>query len=123
MAGSRKKRLPSLKALLAFEATARNLNISRAAKELDLTASAVSHSIAVLEAQLHDKLFQRLRNGVALTDTGRQFLGISPGGAFDHGIGVCGADQRPQGSGNFRIAKLRDPLADPSATEVAGARP
>jgi len=74
LGGSRPKRLPSLKALLAFEATARNLNISRAAKELDLTASAVSHSIAVLEAQLHDKLFLRLRNGVALTDTGRQFL-------------------------------------------------
>ena len=74
MGDSRPKRLPSLKALLAFEATARNLNIARAARELDLTASAVSHSIAVLEAQLHDKLFQRLRNGVALTDTGRQFL-------------------------------------------------
>jgi DNA-binding transcriptional LysR family regulator len=62
---------------LAFEATARNLSISRAAKELDLTASAVSHSIAVLEAQLHDKLFERRRNGVVLTSTGRQFLGTA----------------------------------------------
>jgi DNA-binding transcriptional LysR family regulator len=74
LGGSKPKRLPSLKALLAFEATSRNLSISRAAKELNLTASAVSYSIAVLEAQLHDKLFQRVRNGVLLTDTGRQFL-------------------------------------------------
>jgi LysR family glycine cleavage system transcriptional activator len=74
MGGTRPKRLPSLKALLAFEATARNLSISRAAKELNLTASAVSHTIAVLEAQLHNKLFQRCRNGVVLTSTGRQFL-------------------------------------------------
>lgn len=71
---SRPKRLPSLQALLAFEATARNLSISRAAKELNLTASAVSHSIAVLEEQAHDKLFQRVRNGVVLTESGRQFL-------------------------------------------------
>ncbi|HWX36707.1 MAG TPA: LysR substrate-binding domain-containing protein [Steroidobacteraceae bacterium] len=77
MGGSRPNRLPSLKALLAFEATARNLSISRAAKELNLTASAVSYSISVLEAQLHNKLFQRGRNGVVLTGTGRQFLGTA----------------------------------------------
>ena len=77
MGGLGPKRLPSLKALLAFEATARNLSISRAAKELSLTASAVSHSIAVLEAQLHDKLFERRRNGVVLTELGRQFLGTA----------------------------------------------
>jgi LysR family glycine cleavage system transcriptional activator len=77
LGGSTPKRLPSLKALLAFEATARNLSISRAAKELNLTAGAVSHSIAVLETQLHNKLFQRCRNGVVLTDTGRQFLGTA----------------------------------------------
>ena len=77
MGGARPQRLPSLQALLAFEATARNLSISRAAKELNLTASAVSHSIAVLEAQLHNKLFQRVRNGVVLTGTGRQFLGTA----------------------------------------------
>jgi LysR family transcriptional regulator, glycine cleavage system transcriptional activator len=74
---SKPKRLPSLRALLAFEATARNLSISRAAKELNLTASAVSHSIAVLEAQLHKKLFQRFRNGVVLTGSGRQLLGTA----------------------------------------------
>lgn len=77
MATLRPKRLPSLKALLAFEATARNLSISRAARELNLTAGAVSHSIAVLETQLQDKLFQRCRNGVVLTDPGRQFLGTA----------------------------------------------
>lgn len=77
MGGSRPKRLPSLKVLLAFEATARNLSISRAAKELNLTASAISHSIAALEAQLHSKLFQRCRNGVVLTGIGRQFLGTA----------------------------------------------
>jgi LysR family transcriptional regulator, glycine cleavage system transcriptional activator len=77
LSSSRPKRLPPLGALLAFEATARNLSISRAAKELNLTASAVSHSIAVLETQLHKQLFQRVRNGVLLTDSGRQLLGVA----------------------------------------------
>ena len=68
------RRLPSLRAILAFEATARNLSIARAADELNLSSSAVSHSIIGLEAQLGAKLFRRMRNGVTLTEAGRNIL-------------------------------------------------
>ncbi len=69
------RRLPSLRAVLAFEATARNLSLARAAQELNLTSGALSHSIAGLESQLGVKLLPRLRNGVALTPAGREILG------------------------------------------------
>lgn len=67
-------RLPSLRSLLAFETTARTLSIARAAIELNLTPSAVSHSIVGLETQLGAKLFRRKRNGVVLTATGRLII-------------------------------------------------
>jgi LysR family glycine cleavage system transcriptional activator len=43
------RRLPSLNALRAFEATARHLSISSAAAELAVTPPAVSHQIRLLE--------------------------------------------------------------------------
>ncbi|HXS32103.1 MAG TPA: LysR family transcriptional regulator, partial [Steroidobacteraceae bacterium] len=42
-------RLPSLNALRAFEAVARHGSLSRAAAELHVTHSAVSHQIKALE--------------------------------------------------------------------------
>ena len=41
--------LPPLSALVAFETVARRLSFARAADELHLTPSAVSHQIAKLE--------------------------------------------------------------------------
>lgn len=43
------RRLPSLNSLRAFEATARQGSITRAAEELGVTQSAVSHQIKTLE--------------------------------------------------------------------------
>lgn len=60
----------SLPALAMFEAAARHLNFSRAARELGATQPAVSHHIAWLEAELHCKLFHRRHRGVALTPEG-----------------------------------------------------
>jgi LysR family glycine cleavage system transcriptional activator len=45
-------RLPSLNALRAFEAAARHRSLSRAAEELHVTHSAISHQIKALEAEL-----------------------------------------------------------------------
>lgn len=67
-------RLPSLRALLAFEATARHQRLAGAAAELNLTVSAVSHAVRGLEAQLGVKLFRRTRDGVALTTAGHGIL-------------------------------------------------
>jgi LysR family glycine cleavage system transcriptional activator len=66
--------LPSdwLPALAAFESAARHQNFAHAAEELHLTASAVSHHVRKLEAQLGVALFQRHARGVSLTAEGRQ---------------------------------------------------
>ncbi|WP_224241572.1 LysR substrate-binding domain-containing protein [Hyalangium gracile] len=61
-----------LPALAAFEAAARHQNFAHAAEELHLTASAVSHHVRRLEAQLEVPLFQRHARGVTLTAEGRQ---------------------------------------------------
>src|SRR5689334_21148175 len=61
-----------LSALAAFEAAARHQNFAHAAEELHLTASAVSHHVRRLEAQLDVALFQRHARGVSLTSEGRQ---------------------------------------------------
>jgi DNA-binding transcriptional LysR family regulator len=61
-----------LPALAAFEAAARHQNFARAAEELSLTASAVSHHVRKLEARLGASLFHRHARGVMLTPAGRQ---------------------------------------------------
>ncbi len=76
------RRLPNLNALRAFEAAARHLSFTKAAKELSVTQGAVSHQIATLEAQLEVQLFTRLNRRLELTEAGHRYLpAIS--GAFD----------------------------------------
>ncbi|TCW87021.1 LysR family transcriptional regulator [Burkholderia sp. SRS-46] len=60
-------RIPSLKLLIGFEAAARLGNFSRAADELHLSQSAISHQIQQLEEQLGQPLFRRIGRGVELT--------------------------------------------------------
>lgn len=65
---------PPLRALAAFEASARRANFSDAAKELNITTSAVSHQIKSLEAFLNAKLFERGSRGVKLTRQGAVYF-------------------------------------------------
>lgn len=53
------RRLPSLTALRAFECAARHAHFGRAAAELCVTDSAVSHQARQLEEQLGVVLFRR----------------------------------------------------------------
>lgn len=62
--------LPSLSLLTAFEAAARTGSITAAARELDLTQSAVSRQIKALESQLGVELFLRERQTIRLTVAG-----------------------------------------------------
>ncbi|MCG8616718.1 MAG: transcriptional regulator GcvA [Desulfobacterales bacterium] len=62
--------LPSLNALKAFEAVARHLNFTRAAKELCVTQGAVSRQVKNLEAELGIILFTRVPNNLQLTADG-----------------------------------------------------
>jgi LysR family transcriptional regulator, glycine cleavage system transcriptional activator len=66
--------LPPLGTLRTFEAVARYLSFTKAAEELALTQSAVSHQMRALEEHLGARLFQRLHRGIELTIDGRTFL-------------------------------------------------
>jgi DNA-binding transcriptional LysR family regulator len=65
--------LPAIHELHAFEATARTGSISEAARELDLTQSAVSRQIKSLEVQLGLELFIREKQRVRLTLAGQSY--------------------------------------------------
>lgn len=64
-------KLPPLNALPVFEAVARLNSFSRAAVELNVSQSAVSHQIKGLESYLGEKLFLRTGRSLALTEEGR----------------------------------------------------
>jgi LysR family glycine cleavage system transcriptional activator len=66
--------LPPLSALLAFEATARHQSFTRAANELKITQTAISHRIKELESLLSVQLFTRKQNATRVTDEGRTYL-------------------------------------------------
>ncbi len=66
--------VPPLHLLLAFEACARHASFSRAAAELNITPSAVSHRIANLEENVGEALFVRQGKRVELTIAGTRYL-------------------------------------------------
>src|SRR3984893_61367 len=70
------RRLPQLNALKAFEAAARHESFTRAAEELCVTQGAVSHQVKALEATLGVKLFNREHQRLAMTEAGRDYLGV-----------------------------------------------
>ncbi len=63
--------LPRLDLLRSFEAAARTLSFTLAARELFLTQSAVSRQIQQIEAGLGVALFERRHRALVLTDAGR----------------------------------------------------
>ncbi|MCP4616549.1 MAG: LysR family transcriptional regulator [Bradyrhizobium sp.] len=66
--------IPPLAALLAFERAATQLSFRRAARDLSLSPSAISHQIRGLEAQFGTKLFIRSTRAVRLTAEGERYL-------------------------------------------------
>ncbi len=66
--------LPSLNAIRAFEAAARNGSFSLAASELHVTQGAISRHIKTLEQSLNCQLFLRHPQGVELTAAGAMLL-------------------------------------------------
>lgn len=76
------RQLPSLSALRSFEAAARHESFKRAAEELRITPTAVSHQVKLLEQALGQALFTRRVRQVRLTEAG-QGLASSCHEAFD----------------------------------------
>lgn len=70
------RRLPSLSALRAFEAAARHLSAKRAAEELSVTPTAISHQIRQLEESLGVALFVRRPRQLVLTNQGQTLLSV-----------------------------------------------
>lgn len=68
-------RLPSLNALRTFQVAAEHLNFTRAARQLCVTQTAVSHQIRLVEETLGFLLFERKGNTLALTRKGEFYYG------------------------------------------------
>ena len=66
--------LPSLNGLRAFEAAARTGSFVTAAAELNVSPSAISRLVKLLEQRLGVALFERLPNGLHVTERGSAYL-------------------------------------------------
>ncbi len=89
--------LPPVSTLIGFEAAARLQSFSRAAEELHITQSAISHQVRVLEDHLGQPLFRRIGRRIELVDAGRDFL-ITAQSALEelrHGVRRLNAYSKP----------------------------
>ena len=67
----------TLRQMRAFSVVARTASFTLAARQLNLTQSAVSMLVQQLEDELHLKVFDRSRHAVTLTESGRQLLPLA----------------------------------------------
>lgn len=66
--------IPSIGGLTTFVAAAKHGSFTRAASELHLTQGAVSRQIRDIETRLGIRLFERVRQRIVLTDSGKVYL-------------------------------------------------
>ncbi|MDV3440621.1 LysR substrate-binding domain-containing protein [Pseudomonas otitidis] len=97
------RRLPSLTALRTFEAAARHAHFGRAAQELCVTDSAVSHQIRQLEEQLGVTLFEREGRQVRPSEPARRLL-HSLQQAFELILDACDELRDPGSQAQLRVA-------------------
>jgi LysR family transcriptional regulator, glycine cleavage system transcriptional activator len=97
--------LPSLNGLRAFEAAARHLSFTRAADELSVTQTAISHQIRRLEEQLGLKLFVRRNRALALTREAESYL-PAVRAAFEDLRRATQRLKRPQRDGLLTLSTL-----------------
>ncbi len=74
MKNKRDKKLPPLNWLRAFEASARLGSFTAAAVDLNITQSAVSQQIRLLESHLQEALFSREGRKLRLTEAGHNYI-------------------------------------------------
>ncbi len=70
---TRASRLP-LKAMMYFDAVARHRSLTRAGEQLDVSSSAVSQQVKLLEGLLGTALFRRVKHGLVLTEDGERLF-------------------------------------------------
>lgn len=84
------RKLPPLTELRAFEAAARQLSFKRAAAELGVTPTAISHQIKLLERYCGQPLFRRQLRPLALTPAGQQLFPVVRDGFETFAEGLAG---------------------------------
>ncbi len=93
------RKLPPLNALRAFEAAARHLSFAKAAEELAVTPTAISHQIRLLEEITGQDLFRRRPRPITLTDAGERLFPVLRDGLDRFAVAVAGlrgdADHSP----------------------------
>jgi LysR family glycine cleavage system transcriptional activator len=93
------RKLAPLSELRAFEAAARNLSFKKAAEELGVTPTAVSHQIRLLERYCGRPLFRRRPRPLRLTDAGGQLFSVVKQGLDSFSVALAslreGIEQRP----------------------------
>lgn len=99
------RRLPPFPAMRAFESAARQLSFTRAAEELCVTPSAISHQVKLLEDWIGTPLFERAARRIALTQRGRE-LYLSVSKCLDN-LAIA-----------FRVAEHRRPRGAPRRLRV-----
>lgn len=92
------RRLPPLAALRAFEAAARHLSFRKAADELAVTPTAISHQLRLLEATLGLPLFERHVRRVSLTPAGAQLYPVLREGLDNFARAIAELSPQPRRS-------------------------
>jgi len=70
------RQIGNLNWIRSFEASARHLSFTEAARELNMTQAGVSQHVRLLELGLQQALFHRLPRGLQLTDAGEAYLHV-----------------------------------------------
>ncbi|MGE5099817.1 MAG: LysR family transcriptional regulator [Deltaproteobacteria bacterium] len=116
--------LPPLKRIVAFEVVARLDSVNKAADELNVTASAVSHQIANLEGFVGRRLFERTSRELKLTSVGERYR-RDVTGALALLASAAHNARSSEGVQVLRVhcARLGEPLADAAAARISRRAP
>ena len=87
------RKLPPLASLRAFEAAARHLSFRKAAAELGVTPTAVSHQVRLLEETCGEELFRRRPRPLALSPAGERLFPVLRSGFDAFGLAIATLSQ------------------------------
>ncbi len=99
-------RYPPITALRALESAARHLNFTRAAEELHVTQSAISHQIRHVEGLWQLKLFEKQGRTLTLTESGQVTVPVVRDFLNKISATVEGLQRRVEG-GAIRVSLLQ----------------
>jgi LysR family transcriptional regulator, glycine cleavage system transcriptional activator len=102
-------KLPPLIELRAFDAAARHLSFKKAAAELGVTPTAISHQIRLLEDYCGRALFRRRPRPLSLTDAGARLFPVIRDGleAFAAAIAAVKREGDKQPSSRWLVPRSR----------------